>query len=226
MTARTPPGVDPTATTHAIVDDPTRKQPHSRNPAVRCTGTNRDGTPCNAFAIHGGTRCRMHGGQLPRVKAAAARRVAEAKARRQLNIPEHVDPRDALAEELARTIAWVRWLGAQVDAVDDTALIWGRTKEVDKIPAPEVTEEAKTSMWWSMLIEQRKHLLEVAKAAHACGVEDRRVEIQMQQAEILVGIVTGMVADLGLDMGDPKVRATVAAHLRRGEAIEAKGIET
>lgn len=103
---------DPTATTHAIADDPTRKQPHSRNPAVRCTGTNRDGTPCNAFAIHGGTRCRMHGGQLPRVKAAAKRRIAEANARRRLDIPDHVDPRDALARELATTDA-----GCAQDAV-------------------------------------------------------------------------------------------------------------
>lgn len=198
-------------------------QPHA---IKRCTATAKStGERCRHRAMTGANVCRHHGGRAPQVKAAAAKRLAVAAARRRLDIPEHVDPRDALAEELARTIAWVRWLGVQVDAVDDTALIWGRTKAVAKIPAPEVTEEAKTSMWWTMLVEQRKHLVEVAKAAHACGVEDRLVEIKMRQAEVLVSIVTGMVADLGLDMADPKVRATVATHLRRGEAIEAKGVE-
>ena len=197
---------------------PTAPPPDDR----RCTAPNRQtGQRCRQWAMHGSNVCSMHGGQLPAVKAAAKRRVAEANARRRLDIPDHVDPRDALARELATTVAWVRWLGGQVDAVDDTAMIWGPTKSVDKISAPEVTMEAKPSIWWAMYIEQRKHLIEVAKAAHACGVEDRRVEIEMRTAEILVQVVTGMVADLGHDLEDPATKATVVGWLRKAEAIEA-----
>lgn len=43
--------------------------------AKGCRATRRDGTPCGAYAIRGGTVCRMHGGAAPQVKAAAARRL-------------------------------------------------------------------------------------------------------------------------------------------------------
>jgi len=45
--------------------------------AVSCKATRRDGTPCGAYAIRGGTVCRMHGGAAPQVKEAAARRLFE-----------------------------------------------------------------------------------------------------------------------------------------------------
>lgn len=158
--------------------------------------------------------------------AHTARRVAKAEARRRLEIPEHVDPRDALAEELGRTVAWVDWLGEQVGAVDDDALVWGATRRVDKAPLPEVTEEAKPSIWWSEYRAERKHLIEVAKTAHACGVEDRRVELEVHRAELLVMVVTGLVGDLGLDAEDESVKATMITWLGKARAIEAKGVET
>ena len=207
-------------------DDPA---PHDAKP--RCKAHARSGKQCRQPAVPGATVCRYHGGKAPQVIAAAAKRIAVAEAQRRLDIPAHVDPRDALTEELARSIAWVRWLGSKVDAQDDTALIWGATKAVDKLPGPaslggvETTEEAKPSIWWTMYVEERRRLVEVAKVAHACGVEDRRVQLAVRQAELLLAVVTGLVADLGHDIEEPGTKAAVVAWMRRAEAIESSASE-
>lgn len=205
-------------------------EPHGRHPRVQCSARSKQsGQRCKRFVAPGATVCAMHGGKAPKVKAAAARRVAVAEAQRRLDIPANVDPRDALTEELARSIAWVRWLGGKVDAQDDTALVWGATKAVDKLPGPasfggvERTEEAKPSIWWTMYVEERKRLVETAKVAHACGVEDRKVQLAVRQAELLLQVVTGLVADLGHDIEEPATKRAVVAWLRKAEAIETSG---
>lgn len=190
----------------------------------QCTAKTRTtGQRCQRQAMHGTTVCYVHGGQLPVVQAANKRYKAQAAARRRLDIPDHVDPRDALAEELALTVAWVRWLSVQVNVIDDSAMIWGKTRSVDKLPIPEVTEEARSSMWWSMLIEQRKHLVDVARTAHACGVEDRRVQIMSEQADQLIAAMVGLVGELGRSVDDPMVRKAIAGQMRRMAAIETTG---
>lgn len=216
-----------------MTDDPS-KLPSERNPRkgrrLKCSATVRStGLPCGRWAINGGTVCPSHGGRAPQVKAAAARRVAVAEAQRRLDIPADVNPRDALAAELARSVAWVAWLGGQVGAQDDTALVWGATKAVDKLPGPqslggvERTEEAKPSIWWTMYVEERKRLVETAKVAHACGVEDRKVQLAIAQAELLLMVVTGLVADLGHDIEEPSTKRAVVGWLRKAEAIETSG---
>jgi hypothetical protein len=42
--------------------------------AVPCSAHRKNGLPCSAFAVTGGTVCVKHGGATPQVKAAAARR--------------------------------------------------------------------------------------------------------------------------------------------------------
>lgn len=218
-----------------MTEDPSKPR-RVRNPRksrrLKCSGTVRStGLPCGRWAINGGTVCASHGGRAPQVKAAAARRVAVAEAQRRLDIPANVDPRDALTEELARSIAWVRWLGSKVDAQDDTALVWGATKAVDKLPGPaslggvETTEEAKPSIWWTMYVEERKRLVETAKIAHACGVEDRKVQLAVRQAELLLAVVSGLVADLGHDIEEPATKRAVVSWLRKAEAVEVSGRE-
>lgn len=187
----------------------------------RCTAKNRQtGERCGRWALRGAKVCYSHGGQLPSVKAAAARN----EARRRLAIPDAVDPRDALADELARTIAWVGWLGQQVDAVDDATLVWGRTKQITGLVGLETTVEARPSVWWAEYRAERKHLIEVARTAHACGVEDRRVELMVHQAELLVAVVTGMAVDLGHDPDDPGVKKIILARLAKAKAIEVAGV--
>ncbi len=45
---------------------------------MKCTAHRQDGNPCTAYAIKGGSVCRVHGGSAPQVRAAALRRLLEA----------------------------------------------------------------------------------------------------------------------------------------------------
>ena len=173
--------------------------------------------------------CRMHGGSSPQAKRKAVERGIIAGARKRLNIPEHVDPKAALAAELGRTQAWVEWLESQVDTVTDESLIWGRTRTVDKEGGEETTTEAKPSIWYQMAKDERKHLLLVAREAHAAGVEDRRVQLEERQARQSLELLRGALEALGHDMESPKVRQLVAATWRKIEAasgvVEASAVE-
>jgi hypothetical protein len=61
---------------------PRRLGPPKRlRPAVRCTAHRRDGQPCRAWAIHGGTVCWAHGGAAPQVRRAALARLEGAAVR-------------------------------------------------------------------------------------------------------------------------------------------------
>lgn len=62
-----------------------------RNLDRTCTAKRSDGSgrPCRAYAIAGGTVCRIHGGSAPHVKANALRNVAEA---RQMVLEKHAGP--------------------------------------------------------------------------------------------------------------------------------------
>jgi hypothetical protein len=52
--------------------------------------------------------------------------------------------------------------------------------------------------WLQLWHKERKHLVEVCRAALAAGVEQRRVEIIERQAEMLRTLVAGLADDLGL----------------------------
>jgi len=51
--------------------------------ARRCSARRTNGEPCRAYAIVGGTVCRVHGGSAPQVRHAAYVAAFEARARRQ-----------------------------------------------------------------------------------------------------------------------------------------------
>lgn len=87
-----------------------------------CGAKKRDGNPCGAPPIKGGTRCVRHGGKAPQVQAAAARRLAEQEAQEIMNKAvvtlgikdRDIDPAKALLEEISWTYAHVQWLRGKV----------------------------------------------------------------------------------------------------------------
>lgn len=62
--------------------------PWARKCSARCS----DGSPCGAWAIRGGTVCKVHGGSAPQVRAAAARRLFE------LRMARHAEHWEAMSE--------------------------------------------------------------------------------------------------------------------------------
>ncbi len=189
--------------------------------------------PAGWATEHVGTgTCKRHGGanfpqqQVRHDQIVARRQVADVVAR--WEIPAQVSPTEFFEGEMRRSAAALAFLDGKVSEQSDTQLVFGVTKieQGGGEDGKRTTLEAKPSIWWRLWQEERRHAVEVAKAAHACGVEDRRVEIEMRTAEILVQVVTGMVADLGHDLEDPATKATVVGWLRKAEAIEATGTET
>lgn len=194
----------------------------------RCGRKTRTGEPCKAWPIEGADVCRMHGGGSPKVKAAAARRVAEAKARKvaaTYGEPIETDGWGALRGELHRTVGHVAWLGeviANLHHEDDGRPRVGGTPDDDEVPGPARHEPGlsglkqyererqllweKPSVWVQLYREERQHLAKVAKDCIALGIEEHRVQVQVDTARAFVAAMQDTLRSLGIDPTEPAVR--------------------
>lgn len=131
---------------------------------------------------HVGTgACKLHGGCTPNHEKAAARAWAE-RLRAELDRPTVVDANDALLGELYRTHAFVGWMQrgfAETEGVDESAAM---------------------ERWYEPLTRERRHLLDVAKAAIALGLAEREVRMAEQHGQLLAAVIRAVLADpeLGL----------------------------
>lgn len=188
----------------------------------RCSAKNSAGKPCRARPIAGSTVCWTHGGAAPQVKAAAARRLSEAKAERILrSYGQKIDinPVEALLEEIRWTAGHVAWLRERVQELEQQQLTWGRTTEVDKgsgeFPGVDTTQAAVPNVWLDLYQRERKHLVDVCKAAIGAGIEERRVRLAEQQGDMIVVVLQGILAELMLTADQQALVPEVASrHLR------------
>ncbi len=180
------------------------------------------GEQCKRRPSPGLDVCVKHGAGSPRSREASARKVAEARAEqavRTYGLPLNVSPTDALLQEVQWTAGHVAWLRARVQEIEQDALVWGITKRDNKsateFEGVDETEEAKPNIWLELYARERKHLVDVCKAALAAGVEERRVKLAEQQGSLLAGVIKGILGDLGLS---PEQQALVVEvvprHLR------------
>ncbi len=165
--------------------------------------------PCGANPRAGSPVCDSHGGAAPQVKAKAADRVREmeaASAVARWALPVDVDPGEALLGEVRRTAGVVAWLDAQVQRVmGDSAdnLIRG-TRSIKRTDSAEhglttVTEAGPGVHEWLKLWQaERSHLVKVASAALAAGVQERIVKAVEAQAEQFGQLIAGLADDLAL----------------------------
>lgn len=164
--------------------------------ARRCIGHRTDGAPCKAYAMQGGTVCRVHGGTAQQVRQRAAARAAEEKAERAVvtyGLPREIDPAAALLEEVHRTAGHVAWLAAKIRELDDDDLTWGVTQETEKtatlVPGTDTKSAARPSVWLELYHRERKHLVRVSKAAMDAGISERLVRLAEQQGTMLVDVI-------------------------------------
>ncbi|WP_218579043.1 hypothetical protein [Phytohabitans houttuyneae] len=199
---------------------PTCGSPHD---LAKCSGHAKStGRQCVAWPIKGGTVCIKHGGKAPQVRAAANERLGERRAQAAVatfGLPRQIDPRDALLEEVYRTAGAVDWLGEKVRELDPADAVWGRTEEVDKtsgeFPGTDTKFAAAPNIWVELWQKERKHLLDVCKAAIAAGIEERKVRLAEQQGALLAGVIKGILGDLDLSPEQQqKVATVVPLHLR------------
>lgn len=185
----------------SISDEPRLGKP-------RCGARRRDGTGescrkgAGAGTDHPGEgRCALHGGKTPshRVKAQVA---AATQAVKTYGLPLDVSPTEALLNEVKWTAGHVAWLRERVQELEAEALAWGKTSEVDKgateFVGVDTTHAAAVNLWVELYQKERKHLLDVCKAALSAGVEERRVRLAEQQGALLASVIRAVLDDLNL----------------------------
>jgi hypothetical protein len=206
------------------VHDPKRCAGHAN---VRADPGDRDSRivgqrPCKQYPLHGSKVCAAHGGSAPNPKAKAAKRAAEQKARTVLETygrKVDTDPVEALLDEVRWTAGHVAWLRERVQEIEQGQLAWGKTKteahKATEFPGTNTTEQAVPNVWLVLYQQERKHLVDVCKAAIAAKIDERRVRLAEQQGEILIGVIQAILADLKLSPEqNSRVPEIVPRHLR------------
>lgn len=173
------------------------------------------GEPCGATLRPGAVACKWHGGNSPQAKRKATERVqrqAAEDAVRTYGLARDVDPAEALLDEVRWTAGHVAWLRDRVQELERDALVWGVTEQVDKTATEfvgtDTTSKAVPSVWLDLYQRERKHLVDVCKAALAAGVEERKVKLAEQAGAQLAQVIRAVLGELGM-ADDPRVPAAL-----------------
>jgi hypothetical protein len=145
----------------------------------------------------------MHlGEQAVTVIAEAAAMEQARKAVVTYGLPRDISPADALLEEVRCTAGHVAWLREKVRDLEEDDLVWGITEQSEKsateFPGTDTTYAAKPSMWLDLYYRERKHLVDVTKAAISAGIEERRVKLAEAQGALLNDVIRRILARLNL----------------------------
>jgi hypothetical protein len=177
-----------------------------------CTHTAGEGTDHVGFG-----HCKLHGGASPGGKKHAQRQAAE-HAVATYGLPRDIDPADALLEEVHRTAGAIDFLTAQIRELDPDALVWGWTEFKNKTGGDDEgvtdTQAAGINVWLELYHRERRHFVDVCKAALAAGVEERRVKLAEQQGELAGQALRAILTGLSLTASQrKKVPGLVREHL-------------
>lgn len=182
------------------------------------------GKPCRQMPMRGQDVCKNHGGKSPQALRAAEVRVAKAEAEKKLTSlastladpvdGEDQDPGEIVAESIRVQYRLCAWFWRRVVALEPRAFVWGKTRE--KIGGDDggVTFEPKAHAWYVLWRDAVRERDALCIAAIRAGLEERRVRIIEQDAEMWMQLLDGLLAELGHDPEDPETAQIVERHLR------------
>lgn len=196
--------------------------------ALRCSGKNRRGGPCKAWAIVGGTVCVAHGGRAPQVRAAAARResersvtVAVGRMLARLDVDPVGDPFTELAKLAGQAVAWKDALAEKVNELTGDGC--ARCRDGDSDGAADRIRYAAAGAGTEQL---RSEVALFERAMDRCGsllssiakldIDDRMARISDRQAEVVIRAVDAALAAVGVTGDDATRGRQVAARELRG----------
>lgn len=121
------------------------------------------------------------------------------------------DPHTALMDEIARTASIIAW-------VEDKLLELKEDGEHDEqiLQQYNVKFGFQPSVWYTMLSEERQHLVRTCTAAIKAGVAERKVQIAEQQGRIIVSMMMAFIHDKELGLNPEQIMkapALVRKHL-------------
>lgn len=196
----------------------------------KCRAKTRAGGSCANAPVAGAKRCRMHGGKTEK---AAARAQAETILKTLGEVPNEIDPAQALLRLCATKSAEVEWLRLKVIAVGEQdaeggseSLTWGVSKHDEGIgaqgPVDVKTHESQANIWWRLLREAEDQLAKYSALALKAGVERRQIELQEAQAVHLAGAINRILDQLELSAEQqkrvPEVVPKILRSLTEGQA--------
>ena len=191
----------------------------------KCTSKSKQtGKRCTRNPAIGLDKCATHCGlSKAEREAAAARFLAEQKARKAVvtfGLPRDISAIDALMEEVRWTAGHVAWLREQVQALEAEALTWGIREQSEKnateFAGTDTTYAAMPNIWLELYYRERKHLVEVTKAAIAAGIEERRVRLEEAKGQLVAEIIRRITGRLGLSAEQSAILPQIASEeLRR-----------
>ena len=138
---------------------------------------------------------------MPNNRAAAQMEQAR-EAVKTYGLPRDISPTEALLEEVRYSAGHVAWLREKVREIEEKDLVWGMTERSEKgateFPGTDVTEAAKPNVWLELYYRERKHLVDVTKAAISAGIEERRVRLAEAQGQIVAEVFRRVFARMDL----------------------------
>ena len=160
------------------------------------------------------------------MREAAGRRLAAQEIRKTLgDVPDDVDPAQALLELVKLKYAEMHYLRAKVQELGDSedagpdALTWGVSKHDEGIgaqgPVDVKTHESQANIWWRLLREAEDQLAKYSALALKAGVERRQIELQEAQAVHLAGAINRILDALELSAEQQKKIPTVVPQVLR-----------
>jgi hypothetical protein len=95
---------------------------------------------------------------------------------------QHIDPRDALAEELARTRGDLQVFDAMVASLELSEGLGGLVQQL-LLATGMPTGDHAPHVLVRLRLETQKHYSEVATAAHRARLEERRVQLEADRTQ-------------------------------------------
>lgn len=208
---------------------------------LTCAAHRRDGQPCGQNRIIGSTTCRLHAGKAPQVQAAGRRRQALEAIKQELTSlggSIDVDPAEAMLA-MVREAAWnVAWLRSQVEELrprlsdgDDAPVLIDEDGVATVHPAwvgAAVAGRVDPANWKAephvlvrMYNDERDRLVRYAKLCRDAGIEERRVQVEEEQARWVVAMLDRAFEQLELTAHQrerlPAIMGRVVSEVEAGD---------
>lgn len=137
--------------------------------------------------------CYKHGGNLPTMQVGMARkRVRENMAF--LGKPIEIDPHEAVIQDIHRTAGHIEYLRDYLDRME--------AKKGEDMTLMQVTANGlDIAAAYKIYQEERKHLVNICKAAVGMGIAERQVQLAEDQGKLLAAVLQAF-------MGDPDLKLT------------------
>jgi hypothetical protein len=121
-------------------------------------------------------------------------------------MPVNIGPHEALLMEVQRTAGHIQWLAERIASI-------GEESEIEALQQWTIMG-IKPSFWLETYQEERKHLVQVSKAAIQCGVAERQVQLAEEQGKLLAMAIRAILWDAQLDL-TPQQQARAPQIIRR-----------